>query len=124
MPGSALWFIGVLLALPTAWFAGRASARIQDPLRRGCVIGAGFLLLLGWAALIRHPALAVQLIPLSALARLEGIGAAPLFIFVIGVGWYMASLKRQRAIMIFGMCLCSLPSVFPWKKMVVRKMVR
>ena len=56
MPGSALWFVGVLMALPTAWFAGRACARIKDPLRRGCVIGAGFLLLLGWSALIRHPA--------------------------------------------------------------------
>lgn len=105
MPGSALWFVGVLIALPTAWFAGRACAGIRDPWRRGCVIGAGFLLLLGWAALIRHPALAVQLIPLAALARLEGIGAAPLFIFVIGVGWYMATHKRQRVVMIFGMCL-------------------
>lgn len=105
MPGSVVWFIVVLALLPIAWFAGQRASGISDPWRRGCVIGGVFLLLLGWAALIHHPSLAVELIPLSVLARLEGIGAAPLFVFVLGVGWSLASLRRQRAIMILGMFL-------------------
>lgn len=105
MPGSALWFVLVAAMLPAAWFGGRACGRIQDRLRRGSVIGFAFLLLIGWSMLIKHPALAVQIIPLTALARLEGIGAAPLFLFMLGVGWHLAILKRQRAVMIMGMCL-------------------
>jgi predicted double-glycine peptidase len=105
MPGSALWFVLVAALLPAAWFGGRACGRIQDKLRRGCVIGLAFGLLIGWSVLIKHPALAVQIIPLAALARLEGIGAAPLFIFMLGAGWHLAILKRQRAVMIMGMCL-------------------
>ena len=105
MPGSILWFIAVLVALPVAWLAGQRAAAIADPWRRGIVIGTVFTLLMGWALLIHHPALAVQLIPLPALARLEGIGAAPLFVFVLGVGWRHASMRRQRAVMIVGMCL-------------------
>lgn len=107
MPGSALWFVLVAAMLPAAWFGGRACGRIQDKLRRGSVIGFAFLLLIGWSILIKHPALAVQIIPLSALARLEGIGAAPLFLFMLGVGWHLSILKRQRAVMIMGMCLGS-----------------
>ena len=105
MPGSALWFVLVAAMLPAAWFSGRACGQIDDRLRRGCVIGFAFVLLIGWSLLIKHPAVAVQIIPLAALARLEGIGAAPLFLFMLGVGWHLAILKRQRAIMIMGMCL-------------------
>lgn len=105
MPGSALWFVLVAAMLPAAWFGGRACGKIQDKLRRGCVIGLAFALLIGWSLLIKHPALALQIIPLAALARLEGIGAAPLFIFMLGVGWHLAVLRRQRAIMVVGMCL-------------------
>ena len=105
MPGSALWFVMVAAMLPAAWFGGRACGQIEDKLRRGCVIGLAFALLIAWSMLIRHPALAVQILPLAALARLEGIGAAPLFLFMLGVGWHLAVLKRQRAVMILGMCL-------------------
>lgn len=105
MPGSALWFVFVAALLPAAWFAGRACGRIQDRLRRGCVVGLVFLLLITWTLLIRNPALAIQIIPVAVLARLEGIGAAPLFIFMVGVGWHLAVLKRQRAVMIVGMFL-------------------
>lgn len=105
MPGSALWFVFVAAMLPAAWFGGRACGQIDDKLRRGCVIGLAFGLLIGWSVLIKHPAVAVQVIPLAALARLEGIGAAPLFLFMLGVGWHLAILKRQRAVMILGMLL-------------------
>ncbi|MEM6506441.1 MAG: cysteine peptidase family C39 domain-containing protein [Planctomycetota bacterium] len=105
MPGSAIWLVFVAAVLPAAWFGGRACGRIEDRLRRGCVIGLAFILLMCWSLLIRNPALAVQIIPLTVLARIEGIGAAPIFLFMLGVGWHMSVLKRQRAVMIVGMCL-------------------
>lgn len=105
MPGSAVWFVVIAAMLPAAWFGGRACGQIQDKLRRGCVIGLAFALLMAWSLLIKHPALAVQIFPIAALARLEGIGAAPLFLFMLGVGWHLAVLKRQRAVMILGMLL-------------------
>ena len=105
MPGSAVWFVLVAAMLPAAWFGGRVCGRIEDRLRRGCVIGLAFAMLIGWSVLIKHPAVAVQIIPLAVLARLEGIGAAPLFLFMLGVGWHLSVLKRQRAVMIVGMLL-------------------
>lgn len=105
MSGSALWFMLIAAILPAAWFAGRACGRIKDTLRRSFVLGVAFAMLIGWAVLIKHPALAVQIIPLKALSRLEGIAAAPVFLFMLGVGWHMAVLKRQRAVMIVGMLL-------------------
>lgn len=105
MPGSAIWLVFVAALLPAAWYGGLACGRVQDRLRRGCVIGFAFTMLIGWTALIRHPAVAVQIIPLNALARIEGIGAAPLFLFMLGVGWHLSILRRQRAVMIVGMLL-------------------
>ncbi|MGB0768689.1 MAG: hypothetical protein ACPGYV_13390, partial [Phycisphaeraceae bacterium] len=105
MSGSALWFVGVLLALPTAWWAGRSCATLRDPIKRAVVIGGAVLMLLGWAALIRHPAVAVQVFPVAMLARIEGIGAAPLFVFILGVGWHLATFRRQRAVTVLGLML-------------------
>lgn len=105
LPGSVLWFILILLSLPIAWFLGQRASAIRDVWRRGVIVGGVFLLLLGWAALIHNPTVAVELIPLSILARLEGIGAAPLFVFVVAVGWRLSYLRRQRAIMIVGLLL-------------------
>lgn len=107
MPGSMWWFIMILGVLPLAWLAGQRSAAIQDPWRRGCVIGAVVFLLMGWAAMIRNPTVALELIPISVLARLEGVGAAPLFVFIVAVGWRLAVLRRQRAVMIVAMLLGS-----------------
>lgn len=105
MPSSAVWFILILLALPVAWLAGQRAGAIRDRVRRCCVVGGVFALLMGWTALIKHPTVAIQLIPISVLARVEGIGAAPLFVFVLGVGWRLSALRRQRAVMIVGMFL-------------------
>ena len=105
MPGTVLWFVLVVVAMVLAWFAGRYITLIQKPFRRNCLIIGVLTLLLLWSALIRHPTVALHLIPVSILARLEGIGAAPLFIFIISAGWQLASVRRQRAVMALGLCL-------------------
>lgn len=107
MPGTVLWFALVIAACAAAWFAGLLTTRIQDPVRRGCLLGGAVLLLIGWSVLIRHPTIAVQVIPVSALARLEGVGAAPLFIFIVSVGWRLAVVRRQRALMLAALMLCA-----------------
>lgn len=105
MSASLGWFIVVAVALPLMWWAGFRIGKVQDPLRRGVVIGVVMTLLLLWCWLIRHPSVAVQVVPLSVLARLEGIGAAPLFMFVVGVAWALGQLRRQRAIVIVAVVL-------------------
>lgn len=107
MPGSVLWLVIVIGAMAGAWYAGLGVSRVQDRWRRGCLIGGAVLLLLGWTALIRHPSVALNIIPVSVLARLEGVGAAPLFLFILSVGWRLSTFRRQRAVMVVGMCLCA-----------------
>ncbi len=105
MSGPLLWFIGIVLLLPLMWWAGCRIGRVSDHTRRGVFIGAAMFLLVGWCWLIRHPSVAVQLVPLSALARLEGIGAAPVFAFVVGIAWSLGELRRQRAFVVVAVLL-------------------
>ena len=88
------------LLLPAAGWMGSRVGRFEDRWRRGVFVALAFGLLLTWAWLTRHPAVAVRVIPLDVLSRLEGLGAAPFFAFVIGVAWSMGELRRQRALVI------------------------
>ena len=102
MSVSAISFILMALLLPAmAWCGGRVG-RMEDRWRRAAIVAVAFGLLLLWAWLSKHPAVAVRVIPLGVLARLEGIGAAPLFMFVIGVAWSLGELRRQRALVVLG----------------------
>lgn len=105
MSATLAWFIGTTLLLPVMWWVGHRVGRIHDGMRRAVMIAAGMGLLFLWCWLIRHPSVAVQVLPLSMLARIEGIGAAPLFAFVVGVAWSVGHLRRQRAIVIVALFL-------------------
>jgi len=107
MSGSTLWFIGISLSLPLAWLAGCRMGRTPDATRRGVYLGVAVGVMILWAWLIRHPAVAVNVIPLSVLARLEGVGAAPVFMFVVGIAWSFGQLKRQRAIVVVAVLLAT-----------------
>jgi len=105
MPGTGLWFALVVVAMGLAWFAGRVVVRTQPPLRRNLMIVGALVLLVIWSLLIRHPTIAVHVLPVRALARLEGVGAAPLFIFIVSAGWQLANVLRQRAVMVMALFL-------------------
>lgn len=107
MSGTVLWLSFVIAACIVAWFAGQLVTRIKDPVRHWCCLVGAVALLLLWTALIRNPTLAVQVIPVSALARLEGVGAAPLFVFIVSVGWRLSIVRRQRVLMVVSMFLCA-----------------
>lgn len=105
MSGSFWWFLGMAAVLPLMWWAGCRAGRMTDPLRRNVVIAGAMGLLLLWCWLIRNPSVAVELLPLAVLARVEGVGAAPLFMFVVGVAWSLGHLRRQRAIVVVALFL-------------------
>ncbi|MEM9414138.1 MAG: cysteine peptidase family C39 domain-containing protein [Planctomycetota bacterium] len=105
MSASLGWFVGTAVMLPLMWWAGVRVGRVADPMRRGVYIAAVMGLLFLWCWLIRNPSVAVQVLPLSMLARIEGIGGAPLFIFVVGVAWSLGHLARQRAIVAVAMLM-------------------
>ena len=92
------WFVGIAVLLPVMWWCGCRIGRMSDPVRRGVYIGIGVLLLMLWCWLIQHPSVAVCVVPLPVLARVEGVGAAPFFVFIVGIAWSLGHLRRQRAV--------------------------
>lgn len=105
MSGTLIWFLGTAVLLPLMWWAGYRVGKVNDTTRRAVMIGAVMSLLFLWCWLIHHPSVAVEVLPLWLLARIEGVGAAPLFIFVVGVAWSLGHLKRQRAIVVVALFL-------------------
>lgn len=107
MPGTVFWFLLVLMACIGAWCTGQAVTRAKDPARHWGLMCGAVLLLLIWTALIRNPAVAVHVIPVAALARLEGVGAAPIFVFIISLAWGLSVLRRQRVLLAASLMICA-----------------
>ena len=53
-----------------------------------------------WAWLLHNPSVAVLVIPVSVLSYLEGAGAVPMFMVVVGVAWSLAQLPHQKRLTI------------------------
>ena len=71
--------------------------------RVGLIVGMA--LLMTWVWLMRHPAIAVQMMPVSLLSRIEGTGATPFFLLIVGVAWGQSQLARQRRLATLAMVL-------------------
>ena len=90
------FFIAVMLSV-AAWLAGRrAGVAGERPARLLAVVAV--VLLIAWTWLLRHPAVSVTLLPVSLLARIEGIGSVPLFALILGACWECARVARQRVV--------------------------
>ena len=95
MDSSVVWFILIALLGVLGGWCGIVLGR--GPAWQGrLAITIGVLCLITWAFLARHPSVAVQLIPLSLLSRIEGTGAMPLFMLVVGVAWSRGQVTRQK----------------------------
>ncbi|MEE9405447.1 MAG: cysteine peptidase family C39 domain-containing protein [Algisphaera sp.] len=81
----------VVLAVIAGDFMGRMSAGAA---RAG--MGGAVVWMLGWAWLVHRPAVAVEMIPVGILSRVEGFGGVPAFMFMLGVAWARSRLNRQR----------------------------
>lgn len=62
----------------------------------GIAMTLSVAMLVTWAWLYNNPAVAVRIIPSAVLRYIEGVGAAPAFMFCVAVAWGRASLPRQR----------------------------
>ncbi len=104
MGAESLWFLclgtlSVLALTAGMWLAARS--------RRWAWQGMSLALLclVLWVWLNRHPSVAVHLIPLHWLAQVEGTGAVPFFMFIMGVLWQRSALPRQRRVTVLAMGL-------------------
>ena len=104
MGAESLWFFWQAAMSAAALLAG---IRLGSGPSRPAGLGAGGSLgLLGlWVWLLRHPSVAVHVIPLRILTHVEGTGAAPFFMFVMGVLWKRSSLPRQRRVTVIAIWL-------------------
>ncbi len=90
------FFIAVMLSV-AGWLAGRrAGVAGERPARLVAVVAV--VLLVAWTWLLRHPSVSVTLLPVSLLARIEGIGSVPLFTLILGACWERARVPRQRLV--------------------------
>ncbi len=102
---SYLWFLGVGVLTAAGWVLGLRIGRRCSHTRGRCAIVAGLVLIMLWAWLIRHPAWAVQVIPVRVLSRVEGIGGVPIFMCVLGIAWGRSVLPRQRHVITWAIML-------------------
>ncbi len=104
MTGTTIWFVLAAMCTMAGWMVGRSLGRAGTA--RAAV---GVLLavsgMFGWAWLIRRPSVAVEVIPVGVLSRIEGVGAVPLFAAVLGVAWSRCHCSRQRVVVGWAMAL-------------------
>jgi hypothetical protein len=104
MDHSWLWFGGLaagnLAGLLLGYWLGRGPRR-----QAWITVCGGLLLLLAWVALLRHPAAAVQTVPLRWLTYMEGPTAAPFFAICIGAAWSLCRRRRQRLLVAIALAL-------------------
>ncbi|MEM7624772.1 MAG: cysteine peptidase family C39 domain-containing protein [Planctomycetota bacterium] len=101
---SVYWFIGVAVFAALSWAVGVRLGR-GEARRAWASLAGGIVLILGWAWLIRHPSIAVHVIPVGVLSRIEGVGGVPIFMLILGVAWSRCQLPRQRHVVAWGMML-------------------
>ena len=96
MLGSASWFVLTAMVAIGGWLVGVYLGKNKNLAmgRLGMVVG--LLMMAAWVWLIRHPAVAVRIVPLGVMSRLEGIGAVPMFMLVVGVAWGRSRVMRQK----------------------------
>ena len=101
---SVYWFIGLAIFAAMSWGLGVHLG--NGPAWRARVsLAAGVGLILGWAWLIRHPSVAVHIVPVGVLSRIEGVGGVPVFMLILGVAWARCQMPRQRHVVAWGMML-------------------
>lgn len=104
MDGSASvnWFVGIALVTALAWLVGVRLGQ-RSAWTAAWVITLGVALMIGWGWLIRHPATAVHVVPVSLLSRIEGVGGVPMFMLILGAAWSRSAVTRQRVVIAWAM---------------------
>ena len=78
----------------------------RGPLRRAWLwLALGMTVLIYWAWLKHHPAVAVYAIPLAVLCYIEGTGAVPAFMLVVGIAYARSRLPHERRVAVLAAAL-------------------
>ena len=107
METSLNWFLlqstAVLACLWLGIWIGRG------PVRRIALWAAlALVLLLYWTWLKHNPSIAVRAIPLKILYYIEGTGAVPAFMLIVGIAYGRSNLPRQKRFTVMAMLLGSI----------------
>lgn len=103
MDGSAIWFLVAVALGVGGWLAGLHAARRWSWVGRSMIF-ASLVMLIAWAWLQRHPAVAVQVMPVGVLSRFEGVGGVPLFMMICGAAWALCGKVGQRRLILAASC--------------------
>ncbi|MEM9790913.1 MAG: cysteine peptidase family C39 domain-containing protein [Planctomycetota bacterium] len=95
MLSTPVWFAILAAVALLSWGAGWWAAQRSAALGR-VAVAVGLAWLVGWIVLQQRPDAAVLLIPLGMLSHVEGTGAVPAFMLIVGAAMAAASLPRQR----------------------------
>ena len=96
MDQSASWFLVLSLLGALGYSAGFYLG--NGPTRR-CALGIGIALtfITIWGILQFTPDVAVHAMPVWLLSHIEGVGAVPFYMLIIGIAWARSQLPRQRS---------------------------
>ncbi len=94
-PTTIYWFISIASLSSLAWAGGYYLGKRSAAMARSVLL-CGLACMLTWIWLHNHPAVAVKLIPLMVLTRIEGVGGVPFFMLLLGLAWARASQPRQK----------------------------
>jgi predicted double-glycine peptidase len=96
------WFVSIASLSTLAWAGGYyLGGRSAASARAVLIVGLACMGVWGWLAY--HPAVAVKLIPLNVLTRIEGVGSVPFFMLLLGLAWSRASIPRQKRVITWAM---------------------
>ncbi len=98
------WFLLMAMLTAAGWCVGQRCGQSSAAIARAGVL-AGAALLIGLTYLTRHPSVAVHVLPVPLLARVEGVAAVPAFMVILGVAWARSDRLRQKAVVGWAMLL-------------------
>jgi predicted double-glycine peptidase len=94
-PTTIYWFTSIASIASLAWAGGYYLGRCSEAAARSVLL-CGLVCIVTWGWLHYHPAVAVKMIPLTVLTRLEGVGGVPFFMLLLGLAWARASQPGQK----------------------------
>lgn len=91
------WFVTIASLSALAWAVGYYLGKRSSAVARMTLL-CGLVCMATWVWLHYRPSVAVRVIPLSVLSRIEGVGSVPIFMLLLGLSWARAQLPRQRRV--------------------------
>lgn len=95
LPPTAGWFVALAALSLLGLAGGLGLSRGPGWAMRGALVVGGAAMAV-WVYLVKNPSVAVRVVPVEVLSRIEGVAAVPAFMLICGVAWGTAGALRQR----------------------------